>query len=500
MPKRTLTSSPSTTKSPKKAKTDVGQSSLDKYFSASLCSVTSRNSKKEGGKAKVESQGRDLMTFKSKTHEDVIDVDLVHGEHSPRSPKADSPAPQGQLDANAKPKPTYFAHSRAAMPAYKSLSVDPLVFILDGEPWPSNTSAPYSFLSHTLATLSQTRSRILIINTLTNALRTILRYHPPSLLPALYLLSNCLSPPYLPTELGLGPSVISKAIQQVSGLTPAALKRLYNTTGDVGDVAFEAKSNIRTLIPHPPLQIITVFNFLITISRAKGQGAARFKQGIVEKLLVAARGEETRFLARTLSMNLRVGAVRTSILIALARAMVLSPPGTLTMPIPTDSPYNATLELLSEVKDVPASIKAKTNSQDGARNEVNEKFSRAESLLRRVFVQHPNYDHIVAALLDVGLDGIAERVPLAVGASQQPSLITEKDSRSKSGIPLHPTLGSPTRSLDEVYDRLGVSPFAAEYKMDGQRSQVHVRRNKDGEVAVQIFSRHLEDMTTKVNL
>jgi DNA ligase-1 len=107
--------------------------------------------------------------------------------------------------------------------------------------------------------------------------------------------------------------------------------------------------------------------------------------------------------------------------------MVLSPPDTLTVPIPTDSPYNATLKLLSEVKDVPASVKAKSKEQDGARNEVNEKFGRAESLVRRVFVQHPNYDHIVAALLDVGLDGIAERVPLAVGTSQGSSRIIEKD-------------------------------------------------------------------------
>jgi len=88
------------------------------------------------------------------------------------------------------------------------------------------------------------------------------------------------------------------------------------------------------------------------------------------------------------------------------------------VPIPIDSPYNATPKLLSEVKDVSARVKAKTSSQDRARNEVNEKFGRAESLVRRVFVQHPNYDHIVAALLDVGLDGIAERVPLAVGMSQ----------------------------------------------------------------------------------
>lgn len=41
-------------------------------------------------------------------------------------------------------------------------------------------------------------------------------------------------------------------------------------------------------------------------------------------------------------------------------------------------------------------------------------------------------------------------------------------SQRTSGIPLHPTLGSPTRSLDEIYERLGDLPFAAEYKYDGE--------------------------------
>lgn len=68
----------------------------------------------------------------------------------------------------------------------------------------------------------------------------------------------------------------------------------------------------------------------------------------------------------------------------------------------------------------------------------------------------------------------------------------------RTGIPLHPTLGSPTRSLDEIYERLGDLPFAAEYKYDGQRAQIHCEKSA-GEVAVHIFSRHLEDMTTKVS-
>lgn len=117
---------------------------------------------------------------------------------------------------------------------YDPLDVDPSTYNPACTGWSSNAPVPYSFLAHTLATLSGTRSRIAKLDTLTNALRTICRQHSPSLLPALYLVSNSLSPPYSPIELGLGPSTISKAIQHVSGLSSTALKRLYNQTGDPG--------------------------------------------------------------------------------------------------------------------------------------------------------------------------------------------------------------------------------------------------------------------------
>lgn len=68
------------------------------------------------------------------------------------------------------------------------------------------------------------------------------------------------------------------------------------------------------------------------------------------------------------------------------------------------------------------------------------------------------------------------------------------------GIPLHPALGSPTRSLDEIYDRLGDAAFSAEFKYDGQRAQIHVNLDQEGKTCVKIFSRHLEDMTSKVRL
>jgi DNA ligase-1 len=63
---------------------------------------------------------------------------------------------------------------------------------------------------------------------------------------------------------------------------------------------------------------------------------------------------------------------------------------------------------------------------------------------------------------------------------------------------LQPTLGSPMRSLDDVYERMGGLPFTAEFKYDGQRVQIHAEKSDAGEHSVSLFSRHLEDMTEKV--
>lgn len=216
----------------------------------------------------------------------------------------------------------------------------------------------------------------------------------------------------MPVELGLGPSIISKAIQHVSGVRPAALKRLYNQTGDPGDVAFLAKCSVRTLVPHPPLSIQGVYNTLLKITHIKGKGAVTQKQAMVEKILVAAKGEEIRYLVRTLSQHIRVGAVRTTILTAFARALVLAPPATSTN-LTSSSSYTASPELVAQV--FRPSQPSPEKGENSPKALLNEKFAVAEALLKKVYVRHPNYDHIVSAILDVGLDNLAERVLLTVG-------------------------------------------------------------------------------------
>lgn len=108
---------------------------------------------------------------------------------------------------------------------YPDLSVDPMTFDLSACPW-TTSSAPYAFLTHAFVTLSSTRSRIVLVNTLVNTLRLIIKYDSKSLLAALYLLSNSISPAYEPTEMNIGPNIISKGLQSVSGLSSNALRKL----------------------------------------------------------------------------------------------------------------------------------------------------------------------------------------------------------------------------------------------------------------------------------
>ncbi|KAH7874590.1 ATP-dependent DNA ligase [Lentinula edodes] len=441
------------------------QSRLDSFFSSP--SVSERP-----GKVKADSFQKSIAKDIEIIDVDLLDDDVVSApEHqSSSSPKKNSSAlrPVKLIQAGRKDA---FANVQHTTPDYAPLAVDPSTYTTSHF-ISQSTDTPYSFLAHTLSTINSTRSRTAILNTLTNTFRTILVHHPQSLLPSLYLLSNTLAPPYSTLELNIGPSVISQAIQQVSGLTSASLRKLYSSTGDPGDVAFMAKSTTRTLIPHAPLLVTGVYKSLLKIAACKGQGAIKEKQKIVEKLLVSAKGEEIRFLVRTLSQNLRVGAVRTSLLTVLARSFVLTPRKTSKDPS-FDGSAGDSITTQSIASD------SNSKSIDIAQDTLSSRFRSAEHLLRKVFVQHPSYDHIVGALLEVGLDGLPQRVPLTVG------------------IPVYPALGSPIRSFEEIYERLNDLPFSAELKYDGQRAQIHVLRQSDGPIDVRVFSRHLEDMTSK---
>ncbi|WPG97970.1 dna ligase 3 [Acrodontium crateriforme] len=337
------------------------------------------------------------------------------------------------------------------------LTFDPQKYLPDlRQQWAKEGgAATYALLTHCFVLVNSTQSRIKIVDTLVNLLRTLIEGNPESLLPAVWLATNSISPPYIDVELGLGGSAISKALKKVCGLDSAGLRTLYNKHGDAGDVAYEAKKRQSLTLRKPkPLTIKSVYDSLHKIANAKGQGSQEVKQRIVERLVQDARGaEESRYIVRTLVQHLRIGAVKTTMLIALSRAFLLS------------RPPNGDFAIK------PQSELVKLNKQDLA-----EAYAPGEELVKASFARRPNYNDLVPTLLEIG---ISEELLLRCGLALH--------------IPLRPMLGGITRDLGEMLTKLEGRDFTCEFKYDGQRAQVHC--DQDGKVT--IFSRHLEVMTEK---
>ncbi|KAJ6167837.1 hypothetical protein N7497_000680 [Penicillium chrysogenum] len=283
--------------------------------------------------------------------------------------------------------------------------------------------ASYALLTRAFVLANATTSRIRIVDTLVNFLRVLIEGDPSSVLPAVWLATNSISPPYDELELGLGGSSISKALKKIYGLDNQGLKTL---TAMQEMLHFEAKKRQSfTLVKPKPLRIKGVYQSLKKIATSKGPGSQETKQRIVEKLLQDARGaEESRYIVRTLVQNLRIGAVKTTMLIALARAVLYSKP-------------------------VGADFEVRPPNQLGRlkKDELAEIYSSAEELVKASYARHPNYNDLVPCLLEIGP---TEELLIRCGLSMH--------------IPLRPMLGSITRDLSEMLTKLQGRDFSCEYK------------------------------------
>ncbi|KAI9092404.1 hypothetical protein DFS34DRAFT_291927 [Phlyctochytrium arcticum] len=313
--------------------------------------------------------------------------------------------------------------------------------------WAHGQPTPYQWLTDHFAAIEKVTGRLIITNGLTNMLRTIIRHAPQDLLAALYLCSNNIAPSYEGVELGLGPQIMLKAITAISDMSAKKIKTAWEQYGDWGDCCMVARVNTQTLVKPKPLQVVGLYQVLRQIAKLKGQGTVQQKTNLVKRLMVACQGEELRFLARTLVSHIRIGAVRTTIMIALSHAILLE--------------HNLTA---AEIKSL---------GKEG----LKPKYKEAEQILKECFAQVPNYDCIVGWLLDPQMGLYKLRTVC----------------QSAPGIPIRPMLGKITRDLAEVFEKLQGRKFCADYKYDGQRAQIHC--SETGKIT--IFSRHLEMITEK---
>lgn len=231
----------------------------------------------------------------------------------------------------------------------------------------------------------------------------------------------------------------------------ANIKAEMKKCGDLGDIALTCKSTQKLIFPPPPLTVRSLFKDFKSIAEMEGSKSQDRKCGVIKRLMVAARGEEIKYIIRGLQGKLRIGLAEQSVICALAHAVILTPPSA-TLPPPV---------LDASVKRNPAALQ--------------EDLTAAAELMKQVVSECPSYDAIIPALLSHPLDELHSVCHLT------------------PGIPVQPMLAKPTKGISEVLDRFQGHLFTCEYKYDGERAQIH--KLPDG--SIKIFSRNSEDNTPK---
>ena len=204
--------------------------------------------------------------------------------------------------------------------------------------WKPGEPVPYAALCTTFSKIEMTTKRLEILAHCSLFLRQVMRLTPSDLLPTVMLMINKLAADYAGIELGIGESLIMKAISESTGRSLQHIKSDQQEIGDRGLVAAKSRSKQPTMFKPKPLTVAGVHKGLMAIATTtEGQGAQGRKVDGIKKLLSAADAHnagkhvdidenkggasEAKFIVRTLEGKLRLGLAEKTVVVALAQAI-----------------------------------------------------------------------------------------------------------------------------------------------------------------------------------
>ena len=176
----------------------------------------------------------------------------------------------------------------------------------------------YSDLAETFDRLESTGSRLEMTSILAEFFR---RADKAELRSIVYLSQGKLHPDFVPGVLGMADRLVMKAIAKASGNPDDKVERLTVETGDLGQVAETMISRKKQMaLFSEELTVARVVKGLTTIENAEGKDSQDVKQKTLAGLLHDSGPLEARYLCRTVTGRMRVGAADMTILDALAEA------------------------------------------------------------------------------------------------------------------------------------------------------------------------------------
>ena len=261
----------------------------------------------------------------------------------------------------------------------------------------------------------------------------------------------------------------------LSSFHAAHVKEKYEEEGDLGKVAQMCKSKQRTLgfgSKPKPLTIKQVLTIFREIAHIAGSQSQKLKVDLIKKMLVATQNPiEAKYIIRGLQGKLRIGLAQSTVLTSLAHALAFTIPSTVKT---ADLNVNDDLKVTGEGDRGEIEGKNIEVYLDSSAP-IEKRLEAAVNIVKQVYSEVPSYDALLNAALKVPLPKLHE------ACAFQP------------GIPVVPMLAKPTKSIQEVLNRLNGLNFTCEYKYDGERAQIH--KTADGKLKV--FSRNLLETSAK---
>ncbi|KAH8865005.1 DNA ligase 1 [Schistosoma japonicum] len=277
--------------------------------------------------------------------------------------------------------------------------------------WKEGESVPYLSLAKTFECIETTSSRIKITETLSNFFRSVGLLSPFDMTSCVYLCLNRLGPAYEGTELGVGETVLLKALAATTGVGIEHIRSSLKKYGDLGVVAETIRSRQKILSAPKPLTISLVFSKLKNIASMSGNSVS-----YCAKFLDELISEQT-------------------VLTALGQAVAMTP---FHFKADDESPR------IVDASNGISSEQWKTVLDTAVAN------------VKRAYCVCPDYSRLIKSLLTDSHEAL-----------EQMCTITP-------GIPLKPMLASPTHGISEILKRFEECDFTCEYKYDGERAQIHI--------------------------
>jgi len=287
--------------------------------------ATAPGKQKNDKKTEVESKAEEPASVVVQKEDEEVENEAASAEEDDEAESDDDEKPEVAAKAREKVQSTLTSSGKDPYPDWKP-----------GEP------VPYAALCTTFSLIEMTSKRLIISAHCSLFLRQVLRLTPNDLLPTIQLMINKLAADYAGIELGIGESLIMKAIGESTGRSLQIIKADQNEIGDLGLVAAKSRSNQPTMFKPKALTVRGVLDGLMGIATVSGDGSQGRKIAGIKKLLSAADAalagkgskgiditkdkggaSEAKFIIRFLEGKLRLGLAEKTVLVALAHAMVI---------------------------------------------------------------------------------------------------------------------------------------------------------------------------------